>query len=120
LPYISDLETLDIDTYQGPVLANKRMLINQLTLFLEKSRGVWGGTQPPTDDDDNPIENLEELKVRQYEGYDDTTLLQTGKVDMDLIGEWNNNGRVFIRQIDPLPITVLAIVPTGYLPVERD
>lgn len=34
----------------------------------------------------------------------------------DIKSEWNSNGRVFMRQVDPLPSSILAVVPTGLVP----
>lgn len=116
LPYISDLETLDIDTPQGETLADKRKLVSKVSLFVEKSRGIWAGPKPPSDDDTDPLEDLYELKVRDDENYDSPVALQTGVVDINIKAEWNQGGRVFIRQVDPVPLAVLAVVPIGLMP----
>jgi len=42
--------------------------------------------------------------------------LRTGVVDINIKAEWNSNGRVFIRQIDPVPLAVLAVAPAGLFP----
>lgn len=116
LPYISDLETLDIDTPQGQTLADKAKLITTLTAYLEKTRGIFVGPKPPSDDEADPIENLVELKLRSDEDYDNPVSLKTGPVTINIEPEWNKNGRIFIRQIDPLPSSILAVAPGGYLP----
>lgn len=124
LPYISDLETLDIDSVQGETLMDKQKLITEVTLFLEDTRGVWGGLKPPTNDDPvaqggDPLEKLRELKIRDDEEMDDPVALQTGTSEIQLQGNWNDNGRVFVRQVDPVPISVLAIAPAGLVPFKR-
>jgi hypothetical protein len=119
LPYISEIETLDIDTAQGSPLADKNKLITAVTLFVENTRGVWVGPKPPSDDDTDPLENLRELKLRNSEGYDSAVDLTTGPVDINIKGEWNNNGRVFIRQVDPVPMAILAVMPSGNIPFTR-
>ena len=98
-------------------MADKKKLINKVSLYVEKSRGIWIGPKPPTDDTVDPLENLTELKIRNEEGYDDPVELVTKVVEVNISGEWNSNGRIFIRQIDPVPLTILAIMPTGLLPV---
>jgi hypothetical protein len=119
LPIIADMETLDIDQAQGESLANKKKLINQVTAFVQNSRGLWVGPTPPTDDDDDPLENLTELKIRDSEDYDEPVSLATDNVEISTAGEWNSNGRVFIRQVDPLPLTVLSVTPTGFVPYQK-
>ncbi|MGK3325821.1 hypothetical protein ACSLO2_27605, partial [Escherichia coli] len=35
----------------------------------------------------------------------------SGKVEVKLDSNWGKNGRVKIRQLDPLPLSVLAVIP---------
>lgn len=119
LPIIADLETLNIDTANGESIADKKKLINSLTAIIEGSRGLWAGPRPPTDDDTDPLENLQELKIRNAEGYNEPIALKTGEVSVPIQGHWNTGGRVFIRQIDPLPLAVLSIMPAGLIPFPR-
>jgi len=114
IPYTSDIETLNIDTVQGETLADKNKLITELTLFVQDTRGIFAGDLPPTGDD--MLENLREVKIRNTEGYDDPVALTTGIMEVQLNGSWENNGRVFIRNVDPVPCSILTIVPGGYIP----
>lgn len=114
LPYISDLETLDVDTADAETLSDKKSLITQLTLHLYKTRGLFTGAGLPEGDD--PLEGLSELKLRQNENYDESTRLFTGKDTHTIEGDWDKNGRVAIRQVDPLPMGVMAIMPGGLIP----
>lgn len=107
LPYVSDIETLNIDTPGASSVADKKKNVSRLTLFVESSRGIWAG---PDED------NLTELKIRNDEGYDDPVALATGTVDMNIQPSWSPTGKIMIRQTEPLPLSVLAIVPAGYLP----
>lgn len=116
LPYISDIQTLDIDTANGETIMNKKKLTTSVTLDLYKTRGLWIGGEPPSDDDTDPLENLYELKLRDSEGYDEPNTLKTGTEEINIDSSWNSNGRVFIRQVDPLPVTILSVVPSGYFP----
>lgn len=119
LPMTCDLETLDIDTPQGPSLSDKRHLVTKVTAFVEDSRAFWVGPRPPDDDSVDPLQNLTELKIRQFETMDEPIALVTDKVEINMASEWNNNGRVFIRHIDPLPLTILEIAPGGLFPIGR-
>lgn len=117
LPYISDVETLDIDTAQGETVIDKMKLITGLSARVDASRGLWAGDKPPTDDSVDPLEDLYELKIRgDDEDYDSPVDLESDIVNIDLKGEWSSNGRVFLRQVDPLPLTILAIAPAGLVP----
>lgn len=116
LPITADFETLDIDTTQGETLADKKKLVNRVSLFVESSRGIWVGGKPPEDDTVDPLEGLVEMKLRDTEEYDDPTDLETGPIDINIQSEWNSNGRIFVRQVDPVPLAILAAVPTGLFP----
>lgn len=119
LPYIADIEALDIDTPQGASLKTSKMLINKVTVVVEKTRGLWWGTRPPTDDDADPLERLDEMKIRDASDAYDPIALKTGDFDAVLQGNYNSDGRVFLRQVDPVPATVLAIMPQGVIPGPR-
>jgi len=106
LPYISDLETLRMDNAEGASLADKRKNVSSLTVFLEDSRGGWVG---PNED------ALNEFKQRSDEGYSDPIALRSGTQEIAMQPEWNAEGGILIRQTDPLPLSVLAVVPSGYL-----
>lgn len=116
LPIVADIETLDMDSNQGETVIDKKKLITKVSLYLEASRGVFVGAQAPDDDDVDPLENLVELKIRSEENYDEPVALKTGPVDINIKGEWNSHGRIFIRQVDPLPLSILAAVPIGQVP----
>ena len=103
LPYYSDLETLDLSlTDPTDTKLGNRKRVGEVTLLLERSRGFWAG---PT------FDSMNEHPGRTYEDYDEPTGLITGPTELTLPGEWNRRGRVCIRQTDPLPLTVLGILP---------
>lgn len=106
LPITADMETLNIDTLQGQTLADKKKHVGRVTLFVENSRGIFAGSD---------ADNLTELKIRNSEGYDDPVALATGTIDINIAPEWNSTGKILVRQIDPLPLAVLAIVPAGFI-----
>lgn len=119
LPKICDIETLDIDTPQGTSLADKKMAISKVTCFVQDSRSFWAGSNAPDDDSVDPLQDLTELKIRDAESMNDAVALVTDKVDINIASDWNSNGRVFIRHIDPLPLTILEIAPAGLVPIGR-
>lgn len=117
LGYKTDLETLEIDTPQGETLQNKKRFINELTVSFEKSRGGFYGLSEPTGSD--ATEDLQEIKIRNDESVDEPVSLLTGKESVIIKSQWNDNGRVFVRQVDPLPMTILSITAEGLLPFKQ-
>lgn len=117
LPITSDVETLNIDIPESISILDKDKNISQVSMHLEASRGVWAGSSPPTDDTDDPLEELVELKIRNDESTDSPPDLLTQVASMPILSEWNSNGRVFIRQVDPVPLSILSIAPAGKIPI---
>lgn len=118
LPYTSDLETLDIDAAAGPSARTLAKAPTRLGLLVESSRGIFAGRKLPPDDPD-PLSGLAEYQARYDEGYDDPVALRTGFLEINLESSWDSPGRVAVRQVDPLPLTVLSIVPQGFLPASN-
>lgn len=109
LPVTADLETLDIDSVDR-VLLDESAIVNSVTIFVEESRGIFAGPKKPSTDAPT---DMVEFKIREITEYDGDIPLKTGTIDVNIKGEWSDGGRVFIRQVDPLPMTVLAIAPSG-------
>jgi len=108
LPITADLQTLNIDTVQGETLIDKKMNIQKVTMFLNKTRGLFVGQDEDGD--------LQELKMRDAEEYDQPIALKNGSADVSIESEWNSTGSVFVRQVDPLPANILSINVSGYIP----
>lgn len=104
LPYTSDLETLDLESVQGETLIDKKKRINKVTAVVQESRAVLAG--PDAD-------HLREVKLRAGEAYADPITPVTGPTEVLINGSWDDNGRVLIRNTDPLPVTVLAVIRSG-------
>lgn len=101
LRYISDFETLDVPIPDTKVLG-KKFKIPAVTVVFEKTRGGLYG----------PDENsLIEMKQRKDEALEDPIELFTGPKKIVIGPQWNSNGRIFIRQKDPLPMTILSVNP---------
>ncbi len=100
--YFSDIETLNIEAPSAGTVQGQLKNVHQLIARVDRTRGLWAG---PTAAD------LVEISQRQFEPYGEPTELFTGDIEIDLPPLWNSNGRVYLRQRDPLPLTLLALVP---------
>ena len=101
LPIQADLQTLDLEVGKSTV-QGKAKTVATVTLRVEESRGGWLG---PAED------NLTEFKQRAYENYGDPTALKTGDLRVTIPSQWSSTGSIFFRQDDPLPVTLLAVIP---------
>jgi hypothetical protein len=102
LPIEADFETLDISAPQGETIRDKNKIVQAVRLLLEESRGLFAGRDQ---------DNLLEYKQRAQESYDDPVSLLTGIADILIGATWSKQGRVFVRQSDPLPLSILAAIP---------
>ncbi|WP_339053861.1 hypothetical protein [Arsenophonus endosymbiont of Crataerina pallida] len=102
LPYVSEMETLDIHINGQETLLDKKKLMKSASLIVNTSRGIWAGTEK---------ERLYEYAQREFEFYDNPVDDATGIVEINLDATWSKNGRVYVRQTDPLPLSILAVIP---------
>ena len=101
LPYICDLETLDIER-GPPTLQGRQKRVQEVVLRVKDTRGLSVGAD---------FDRLVEIKERTTENLGVPTALTTGDERVLIDPLWQSNGRVAVRQAFPLPATVVAIVP---------
>jgi hypothetical protein len=98
----ADLELLDLDV-QGADIRDKKKRVGSVTLLLEGSvRTFYAG---PSD-----VDELTRVKLNPEEtGLEGVPF--TGQEEINVSADWNDYGRVLIRHTDPLPFTVLGVLP---------
>jgi len=100
LPITADIETLPITLNTDAFGQGRYKNINQVSLRVFKSSGIFVGP------DEN---NLTEFKQRTTETYGSPPALKTEELRMPISPSWNDSGQIFVRQSDPLPITIVAL-----------
>lgn len=111
LPMTAALQTLDLDlgnvsglgTVQG-----RQKSVAEVTLRVETTRGIWIG---PKDGPRSETGPLVEYKQRSTEAWNEAIQLYTGDIRITPPWDWSNGGNMWIKQFDPLPMTILAIMP---------
>lgn len=104
LPYLAEAETLEVDwaDNQSSTKLDIRKAIPTVTVFLESSRNFKAGSGP---------DKLYEQKAPYRELYNAALPLETGISSLKISTTWGEKGRVYVQQDDPLPLTILAIIP---------
>lgn len=110
LPYEAVLMTLDLDlgsvrglgTVQG-----RQKTVAEVTLRVEKTRGIWVGVEDASRDSGK----LVEYKQRSTEAWGEAIQVHTGDINITSMWDWTNGGNVVVKQFDPLPCTILAVMP---------
>lgn len=108
LPYETEIETLDIDQFPNESLRDKQKLVHSVGMVVERSRGIFAGESR---DDLSAADTLIEWKQRQDEALGEPTALFTGALTIPITASWNSGGRVRVVQNDPLPLTILSLLP---------
>ena len=102
LPITADLQTLPLAVQmQDSSFAQGRVKsVNQVWLRVHQASGVFAGPSP---------DELVQYKQRTTEPYGSPPDLKSAEIDITLHPTWANNGQVFVRQSDPLPITIVSM-----------
>lgn len=105
LQYEAALQTLDLDMGQVPGMGSVQARwksVSEATMRVEKTRGIWTG---PSED------RLVEYKQRAGEAWNEAIKAYTGDITITPMWDWTKGGTTWVKQFDPLPMTILAIMP---------
>lgn len=101
LPITADLHTLpvvgQIDNAYG---RGRKKNVNEIWLDVLASSGIWAGPHEGA---------LVESKQRSTEPPGSPPRLKTGEVQLTLKPDWNEYGQIWVRQQDPLPLTIVSL-----------
>jgi hypothetical protein len=100
LPYQSDLQTLPLALQIDGFGQGRYKNINKAWLRVFQSSGIFVG---PNEN------NLVEAKQRSTEPYGSPPALKSDEIMVMLTPTWAASGQVYIRQSDPLPLTIVGL-----------
>ena len=101
LPIAADMQTLPLAVPLDNAYAQGRQKnINKVWLRVYRSGGIWAG-QAETE--------LTEYKQRAVEPLGSPPRLKSEAVEIALRGQWSEDAKLFVRQIHPLPLTLLSV-----------
>lgn len=106
----ASMQTLDLDlgSVQGlGTVQGRAKSVSEVVLRLENTRGIFIGPQDGVRSD----EHLIEYKQRATEAWNEAIGLYTGDVHITPMWDWTDGGNMWVKQFDPLPMTILAIMP---------
>jgi len=104
LPYVSDLETLKINVLgsRDGTTQTKQKLINKVSLICQDTRGIFAGADDA---------HLREYRPPKRTTYTDPLEMVSGLFEQTIASSYDKQGSILIRQSDPLPVTILSIIP---------
>jgi hypothetical protein len=104
LPYVSLLQTMRIDAgSQNGTSQSKTKRIYEITARLYESIGIEIGPD---------LDNMERIPFRSSANAMNSGVnIFTGDKDIEFRGNYETDGFIFVRQNQPLPLTVLSLYP---------
>ena len=100
LPYQSDLQTLPVALNIDAFAQGRVKNVNQAWIRVFQSSGVFVGPD---------ANKLTEVKQRTTEPYGSPPALKSDEVSVAMTPTWAQSGQIYIRQSDPLPLTIVGI-----------
>lgn len=102
LPIEADLQTLPIamQMQDGSFGQGRFKNVNKVWLRVYRSSGIFIGPN---------ASELTEAKQRTTEPYGSPPVLKSDEIEIVLTPTWGSSGQIFVRQADPLPLTVVSI-----------
>ncbi|HZP98278.1 MAG TPA: hypothetical protein VFB13_01990 [Reyranella sp.] len=111
LAYEADLETLNLELPTGGGTVQGQMKkIAQCTLRVKDARGVQVGLNQTLVTGGTAGAQVE-VKQRQSEFLGTAMQVFQGDWNIAIPTEWNRDGRLFVKQTYPLPVTILDLMP---------
>jgi hypothetical protein len=100
LPYQSDLQTLPVSLNIDAFAQGRVKNVNQSWIRVFQSSGIFVGPD---------ANKLTEVKQRTTEPYGSPPALKSDEVSVAMTPTWAQSGQIYIRQSDPLPLTIVGI-----------
>ena len=102
LPIEADLQTLPlaVQLQDGSFGQGRFKNVNKVWLRVYRSSGVFVGPS---------ASELTEAKQRTTEPYGSPPALKSEEIPLVLTPSWADSGQIFVRQSDPLPLTVVSM-----------
>lgn len=107
MPYISEFETLDLEAGDNRTLTSAKKLLNSVGIGLMETRGGFYGM--PGDD----VDRMTEVVLREDGNINNKLENKSGHIEVIIPSEWTQAGRVNVKNVDPVPMTLLSIYPKG-------
>ncbi len=114
-PITGDIQMLDIDTVEQAPTLIESLNVNKLYIKVHQSSGLFVGNTFP---DGNSVAGMQSLDSYDVDYSQDNPIIgnraqpdQTKRVELTLPGDWKSQGKICIRQVDPLHFEILSIIP---------
>ena len=115
-PIVADIETLDIDTVEQQPTLIESITVNKVYVKVKDSNGLFVGNSFPVDG--NGVEGMESIDNYPVDYTQDNPIIgnraqpaQTRRFEITTGGSWSTQGKICVRQVDPLHAEILSFIP---------
>jgi len=119
-PICADIKTLNISTVEQSPTLIESLNVNKLYIRVFKSRGLYCANRYP----EEFTNGVDGTSVVGMESLDEALIPEGGvlvgnkyidpiskRIEKTLPGNWNSNGQISLRQVDPYHFEILSIIP---------
>lgn len=120
-PIIGDVETLDIDTVEQSPTLIESVTVNKVYIKVKDARSLYVGPKFPNGGSGESVDGVtnmfpvESLSVDYSEANpiiaNRNMPAQTKRFELTLQGDYSRQGKICIRQVDPLHAEILSFIP---------
>lgn len=117
---IADAETLNMSSVEQSPVTLESLTVNKLYIKVFNSRGLYVGPIFPEtkyeEKDGSSVKGMESLDKRLVPEYNPLignvyAKPLTARIEKNIIGSWKSQGKICIRQVDPLHFEIVSIIP---------
>lgn len=128
-PITADIKTLNISTAEQSPTTIESLTVNKFYTRVFDSVGLYAGNSFPENKtggvDGNSVEGMEDLEsYRKQSGVpfigNRAKPGTSERLEVTLPGEWENQGQMSLRQVDPLHFEILSIIADVQIERRRD
>jgi hypothetical protein len=126
-PIVADLQTLDIDTVEQQPALIESLTNNKVYVKVKDAKGLFVGNKFPVEQtDDNGaiiisgdgVSGMDSIDTIPVDYEQDNPIIgnrampsQTRRYEVVMAGDYRSQGRICVRQVDPLHAEILSFIP---------
>lgn len=114
-PIIGDIETLDIDTVEQQPTLIESIVVNKVYVKVKDAKGLYIGPKFPKD---NGVSGMVPIDNFPVDYTQDNPIIgnraqpsQTKRFEVMVDGDYNQQGKICVRQVDPIHAEILSFIP---------
>lgn len=114
-PIVGDVMTLDIDTVEQQPTLIESLVVNKIYVKVKDSKGLYVGANFPSDNGVSGMVQLDSIPIDYTQDHpiigNRAQPAQTKRFEVVPNGDYRQQGKIAVRQVDPLHAEILSFIP---------